>query len=86
MNSLLQDSLKHQDLANIFACNVASFGVHGLVADGKVQGAVLIGSGYDYRAEIAKISRPAMLRLLNFHFIETSWYDASLPDIVKGQL
>jgi len=41
--------------------------------DGKVQGAVLIGSGYDYKAEIEKISRPAILRLLNFHFINCTW-------------
>lgn len=42
--------------------------------DGKVQGGVLIGSGYDYSAEIAKISRPAILRILNFHFINCSWW------------
>ncbi|KAL3145075.1 hypothetical protein ABBQ32_013084 [Trebouxia sp. C0010 RCD-2024] len=42
--------------------------------DGRVQGAVLIGSGYDYAAEIAKISRPAILRLLNFHYINCSWW------------
>lgn len=42
--------------------------------DGKVQGAVLIGSGYDYNFEIEKISRPAILRLLNFHFINCTWW------------
>ena len=42
-------------------------------ADGRVQGAVLIGSGYDYSSEIAKISRPAILRILNFHFINCTW-------------
>lgn len=42
--------------------------------DGKVQGAMLIGSGYDYKAEIEKISRPAILRLLNFHFINCTWW------------
>ena len=46
---------------------------HAFVADGKVQGAVLIGSGYDYNFEIEKISRPAILRLLNFHFINCTW-------------
>ncbi len=44
-----------------------------ILADGKVQGAVLIGSGYDYNFEIEKISRPAILRLLNFHFINCTW-------------
>ena len=43
------------------------------LADGKVQGAVLIGSGYDYSAEVAKISRPSMLRIINFHYINCSW-------------
>ena len=46
---------------------------HAFLADGKVQGAVLIGSGYDYNFEIEKISRPAILRLLNFHFINCTW-------------
>lgn len=42
--------------------------------DGKVQAAVLIGSGYDYAAELEKISRPAVLRILNFHYINCSWW------------
>lgn len=42
-------------------------------SDGKVQAAVLIGSGYDYAAEVEKVSRPAILKLLNYHYISCSW-------------
>lgn len=47
--------------------------IHFIAADGKVQAAVLIGSGYDYAAEIEKISRHSILKILNFHYINCSW-------------
>ena len=42
--------------------------------DGKVQAAVLIGSGYNYAAEIGKVSTPgAILKILNYHDISCNW-------------